>query len=171
MGVLKSVLLIVYFVPFGLVCGQFRLVGLLNVDGDSKAAKHQTTMYQTNAQGRGFSIDDGLKKFLIRPKDIIRVHVIGDLDEGDEMSNTDSIFMFQPVKIPNEKPKKIQRTTTTTETTVANNVTIAIKRKPTKPGKCRKKHAQLFYCSHSCHILSGSFFPMIHRLDSFSECS
>lgn len=159
MGALKSILLIVYFVPFGLVCGQFRIVGLLNVDGDSKADKHQTAVYQTNAQGRGFSIDDGLKKFLIRPKDIIRVHVIGDLDEGDEMSKMDSILMFQPVKIPTEKPKKIQQTTTTTtETTVAKNKTIAIKKKPMKSGNCKRKiFASLLLC-HSCHILSGGFF-------------
>lgn len=138
MGALKSIILIVYFVPFGIVCGQFRIVGLLNVDSDAKAAKHQTAVYQTNAQGRGFSIDDGLKKFLIRPKDIIRVHVIGDLDEGDEMSQTDNIFMFQPVKLPTA-----QRTT---ETTVKNDMTPTTKKptkptkstKPTKLGKCKK---------------------------------
>lgn len=132
MGVLKSILLIVYFVPFGIVYSQFRIVGLLNVDSDSKAAKHQTAVYQTNAQGRKFSIDDEFKNFLIRPKDIIRVHVIGDLDEGDEMSQSDNIFMFQPVKIPT-----VQRTT---ETTVKNEM-IAMTKKPTKPtksGKCNR---------------------------------
>lgn len=165
MGVLKSILLIVYFAPFGIVCGQFRIVGLLNVDSDSKADKHQTTVYQTNAQGRGFSIDDGLKKFLIRPKDIIRVHVIGDLDEGDEMSKMDSILMFQPVKIPTEKPKKSQQTTTTATTVANNNKTIAIKKKPTKSGKCHK----VFILFHSCHNLYGTFFPSINYSNLFSE--
>lgn len=76
MGVLKSILLIVYLCPFG-SDAQFRIIGLLNV-GDSKAQGSRLSVYQSNAQGRGFSADEGLKKFLIRPKNIIRVHVIDD---------------------------------------------------------------------------------------------
>lgn len=126
MGVFKSILLIVYFVPFGIVSGQFRIVGLLN--DNSKVDKHQAPVYQTNAQGRGFSIDDGLKEFLIRPKDIIRVHVIDDLNQNDQISQSDNIFMLR------RKRPTVQRTT---ETTVINYKTIAITEKPTKSGKFR----------------------------------
>lgn len=124
MGVFKSILLIVYFVPFGIVCGQFRIVGLLNVDGDSKPDKDQATVYQTNAQGRGFSIDDELKNFLIRPRDIIRVHVIDDLNQSDQIPQTDNILMLR-----RRKPT-IQRTTKRTVT----NEMIEITKKPTKSG-------------------------------------
>lgn len=127
MDVFKTILLIVYFVPFGIVCGQFRIVGLLNVDGDSKLDKNQETVYQTNAQGRGFSIDDELKKILIRPKDIIRVHVIDDLNQSDQIPQTDNILMLR-----RKKP------------TVTTNKMIAITKKPTKSGKCMKKKFTYF---------------------------
>lgn len=130
MGVFKSILLIVYFVPFGIVYGQFRIVGLLNVDGDSKADKDQSTVYQTNAQGRGFSIDDELKNFLIRPRDIIRVHVIDDLDQSDQIPQSDNILMLR-----RKRP---------TETIVAYKM-IAITKRPTKSGKCRKKNIFNFF--------------------------
>lgn len=130
MGVFKSILLIVYFVPFGIVYGQFRIVGLLNVDGDSKADKDQSTVYQTNAQGRGFSIDDELKNFLIRPRDIIRVHVIDDLNQSDQIPQSDNILMLR-----RKRP---------TETTVAYKM-IAITKRPTKSGKCRKKNIFNFF--------------------------
>lgn len=128
MGAFKSILLIVYFIPFGIVSGQFRIVGLLNVNDDSKAFKHQpsASVHQTNAQGRGFSIDDGLKEFLIRPKDIIRVHVIDDLNQNDPISQDDSIFMVR------RKKPNFQRTTET------NYEMIAITEYP--PMKSGKKY-------------------------------
>lgn len=130
MGVFKSILLIVYFVPFGIVSGQFRIVGLLNVNDDSKASpKHQqsATAYQTNAQGRGFSIDDGLKEFLIRPKDIIRVHVIDDLNQNVPISHqSDGILMVR------RKNPNAQRTAETAYKM------IAITEEPQKSGKCQR---------------------------------
>lgn len=134
MGVFRSILLIVYFVPFGIVCGQFRIVGLLNVEGDPKSDKNQETVYQTNAQGRGFSIDDELKNFLIRPKDIIRVHVIDDLNQSDQIPQTENILMLR------RKKPTVQRTP---EITLTTNKMIPITKKPTKSGKCKKKSEQI----------------------------
>lgn len=122
MNVLTLFLLVMCLFPFETIA-QFRIVGLLNLD-DSKAegsTNHNT--YQSNARGRGFSVVDGLKKFLIRPKNIIRVHVIGDVDDGD-LIPVDKILMIQKMQpqaqwttnsIQNEPiEKKITTTTTAT---------------------------------------------------------
>ncbi|XP_055297685.1 uncharacterized protein LOC129566113 [Sitodiplosis mosellana] len=101
MGVLKSILLIVYLIPIGSMA-QFRIVGLLNVE-DSKPNGNSVSTYQSNAQGRGFSIDEGLKKFLIRPKNIIRVHLIDDVQPSDLIPETDNILMIRRQK-PKVKP-------------------------------------------------------------------
>lgn len=102
MGVLKSVLLMVYLIPIGSMA-QFRIVGLLNV-GDSKSNGNTVPMYQSNAQARGFSVDEGLKKFLIRPKNIIRVHLIDDLRSDDQIPETENILMIRRQKPKVEPP-------------------------------------------------------------------
>lgn len=122
MGVLKSILLIVYLVPFG-ANAQFRIVGLLNVD-DPKTDGNKVSVYQSNAQGRGFSVDDGLKKFLIRPKNIIRVRIIDDIHQSVLIPETDNILMIRKQKPTVQRPTESFR-----------HETIAVKKKPLKPGK------------------------------------
>lgn len=110
MGVLKSILLIVYLFPFE-SNGQFRIVGLLNVE-DSKSDGTKVSEYQSNAQGRGFSVDEGLKKFLIRPKNIIRVHLIDEMQQSDLISGTDNILMIRTQKPTVQPPtdgKKVSK--------------------------------------------------------------
>lgn len=96
MGVLKSILLIVYLFPFE-SNGQFRIVGLLNVE-NVKSDRAKVSEYHSNAQGRGFSVDEGLKKFLIRPKNIIRVHLIDEIQQSDLISKANKILMVQTQK-------------------------------------------------------------------------
>lgn len=97
MNVLTSLLVVMHLFPFE-TSAQFRILGLLNV-GDSKSeGSTNLKTYQSNAQGRGFSVDEGLKKFLIRPKNIIRVHVIGDVEESDLIPEVDKILMIQTIK-------------------------------------------------------------------------
>lgn len=125
MSVLKSFLLIVYLVPFE-TNAQFRIVGLLNVD-DSNIDDSKMSVYQSNAQGRGFSVDDGLKKFLIRPKNIIRVHITDDIQQSDLALETDQILMIR-----NQMPK-VQRPTEPFQ-----NKTVVVTKKPGKSGRlCR----------------------------------
>lgn len=100
MVVLKSILLIVYFIPIGSMA-QFRIVGLLNV-ADSKSNENRLTTY--HAQGRGFSVDEGLKKFLIRPKNIIRVHLIDDVRQSDLIPETENILMIRTQKPTVQQP-------------------------------------------------------------------
>lgn len=122
MSILKSILIIVYLFPFKSEC-QFRIVGLLNV-GDTKSNEDQLSTYQTNAQGRGFSADDGLKQFLIRPKNIIRVHLIDDFHQSDPIPETDNILMIQSQK------QKVQQPPDST-----HNETNTSSKKPTKSSK------------------------------------
>lgn len=123
MDKLKSILLIfVYLIPIG-AYGQFRIVGLLNVD-EPKSNGNKVSSYQSNAQARGFSVDDDLKKFLIRPKNIIRVHIIDDLNQSDLIPETDNILMIRQ-----QKPK-VQRPTES-----SHNETNTVTQKSTKPGK------------------------------------
>lgn len=65
--------------------GQFRIVGVLN-ESQLKTDLNTTaaTLHRTNAQGRGFSVIDSTKRTALRPKNIIRVHIIDD--------DTDSVF-------------------------------------------------------------------------------
>lgn len=122
MGVLKWILLILYLLPFE-TNGQFRIVGLLNVD-DTKENENHAVAYKSNAQGRGFSVDEGLKKFLIRPKNIIRVHLIDDVHNSDLFSGTDNILMIRTKNL-NTQPS----------TDFVHNDTNGIVKKPSKSGK------------------------------------
>lgn len=119
MGVLKFILLIVYLATIGCLA-QFRIVGLLNVE-NSKSNGNRLSTYQSNAQGRGFSVDEGLKKFLIRPKNIIRVHLI---DDVRQIAETDNILMIQTQK------SKVQQSTDS-----VHSETNVIAKKPSKSGK------------------------------------
>lgn len=120
MNVLTLFLFVMYLFPFE-TNAQFRILGLLNLDDSKAEGGTNLNTYQSNARGRGFSVVDGLKKFLIRPKNIIRVHVIGDVDDSD-LIPVDKILMIQKVQpqwttnsIQNEPiVKKITTTTTTT---------------------------------------------------------
>lgn len=130
MSVLKSILLIVYLVPFE-TNAQFRIVGLLNVD-DSKSEGNEVSTYQSNAQGRGFSVDDELKKFLIRPKNIIRVRIIDDIQQSDLVPETDHILMIR-------KPKpKVHRPTESSQ-----NKTVVTSKKPAKSGNRVRRVASI----------------------------
>lgn len=122
MDAIKSILLIVYLFPFA-SNAQFRIVGLLNV-ADSKSNENRISVYHSNAQGRGFSVDEGLKKFLIRPKNIIRVHVIDDMSQSGSIPDTDNILMIRT-------PKPTVRQTTDS----FHSETIATTKKPPKSSK------------------------------------
>lgn len=123
MNVLTLFVFVMYLFPFE-TNAQFRILGLLNLDGSKAEGSTNLNTYQSNARGRGFSVVDGLKKFLIRPKNIIRVHVIGDVDDSD-LIPVDKILMIQKVQpqvqwttnsFQNEPiVKKIITTTTTGE--------------------------------------------------------
>lgn len=108
----------VYLFPFE-TNGQFRIVGVLNVD-HSKSDSNRVSEYQSNAQGRGFSVDEGLKKFLIRPKNIIRVHLIDEMTQSDFISGTQNVLMIQK-----QKPK--------VQHLIEHNETSS--KKPSKTGK------------------------------------
>lgn len=122
MGVLTSILLIVYLFPFE-SNGQFRIVGLLNVD-HSTSDGNKMAEHQSNAQGRGFSVDEGLKKFLIRPKNIIRVHLIDEVNQSDLISRAENVLMIRK-----QKPKVQQLTKS------PHNATNTSSKKPSKSGK------------------------------------
>lgn len=79
---------------------QFRIVGLLNVDQQQINVEHNSSAYQTNAQGRGFSVDENVKRSsAVRPKNIIRVRIIDDLtSKNDFVPNADNIFMVEANK-------------------------------------------------------------------------
>lgn len=123
MNFLTLFLFVMHLFPFE-TNAQFRILGLLNLDDSKAEGSTNLNTYQSNARGRGFSVVDGLKKFLIRPKNIIRVHVIGDVDDSD-LIPVDKILMIQKVQpqtqwttnsIQNEPiVKKITTTTTTGE--------------------------------------------------------
>lgn len=122
MNVLTLFVFVMYLFPFE-TNAQFRILGLLNLDGSKAEGSTNLNTYQSNARGRGFSVVDGLKKFLIRPKNIIRVHVIGDVDDSD-LIPVDKILMIQKVQpqvqwttnsIQNEPIVKKITTTTTGE--------------------------------------------------------
>lgn len=121
MNILTLFLFVMYLFPFE-TNAQFRILGLLNLDDSKAEGSTILNTYQSNARGRGFSVNDGLKKFLIRPKNIIRVHVIGDVEDSD-LIPVDKILMIQKVQpqaqwttnsIQNE-PIDQKITTTTTE--------------------------------------------------------
>lgn len=121
MGVFRSILLFIYLVPIGSMA-QFRIVGLLNVD-NQRPSGNGISAHQSNAQGRGFSVDEGLKNFLIRPKNIIRVHLIDDVRQSDTIPEIDNILMIRT-----QKPK-VQHTTESVRRT------NAIVKKPSKLGE------------------------------------
>lgn len=125
MGVIKSILLIVYLFPFA-SNAQFRIVGLLNV-GDTKPNGNKVSVYHSNAQGRGFSVDEGLKKFLIRPKNIIRVHVIDDMNQSDSIPETDNILMIRTPKPAVQQP-----------TDSIRDEIVATTKKPPKSSKSKR---------------------------------
>lgn len=147
MGVLKSVLLIVYLIPIGSMA-QFRIVGLLNV-GETKSNENTVPTYQSNAQGRGFSVDEGLKKFLIRPKNIIRVHLIDDVRSDEQIHETENFLMIRRQKPKVQAPSDSVHSATNL---IANN--------SVKSGK------NIWKTFRSKHFLSAfflSFFKFVCR--------
>lgn len=125
MGVLASILLVMYLFPFE-TNGQFRIVGVLNVDHSKSDGNRMLKVsdYQSNAQGRGFSVDEGLKQFLIRPKNIIRVHLIDEMAQKNLNSAAENVRMIQK-----QRPKVQQLIES------PQNTTIISSKKPSKMGK------------------------------------
>lgn len=112
MNVFASLLIVLYLFPFE-TYAQFRILGLLNVnDSKPKGSSSSFNEFQSSARGRGFSVDEGLKKFLIRPKNIIRVHVIGNVDESEFIPEIDKILMIQTIKPTVRRPANSIRTET-----------------------------------------------------------
>lgn len=142
MCVLKSVLLIVYLIPIGSMA-QFRLVGLLNVE-DSKSSGNAVPTYQSNAQGRGFSVDEGLKKFLIRPKNIIRVHLIDDVRSDEQIPETENILMIRRQKPKVQSPSDSVHSATNS---IAKN---SVKSGKNVWKKFRSQHSLTVFFSNLC---------------------
>ncbi|XP_031626812.1 uncharacterized protein LOC116343064 [Contarinia nasturtii] len=156
MEVLKLILLIVYLFPFE-TNGQFRIVGLLNVD-DSIANENHPTTHHSNAQGRGFSGDEALKKFLIRPKNIVRVHLIDDVHQSDIFSGTDNILMIRT------KNRKTQQSSNS-----VHNDTNAIIKKPSKTEKITYRTKRPQYQQRSSIPLKHTKYQLNSVIPDASE--
>lgn len=105
MNQMKSWLLIVCFYCLD-VKAQFKIVGLLNVEPQQNVNHNNNSIiYQTNAQGRGFSVNENVKQTsATRPKNIIRVRIIEDLtNRSDFLPNADNIFMVETNKNENKR--------------------------------------------------------------------
>lgn len=76
---------------------QFRIVGLLSANDTQKLEKTESD-YRSNAQGRGFSVLENGKRLPIRKKNIIRVHVIENVEDivnDKSLDAVDRIFMIE----------------------------------------------------------------------------
>lgn len=84
-----KLLLVVFFSYLVLNAkAQFKIIGLLNVD-QSNDVTNASFGHQTNAQGRGFSVTNGLRRvkpISSVPNNIIKVRIIED-QSGAELTN------------------------------------------------------------------------------------
>lgn len=91
---------------------QFRIVGLLDAKVNKSKSMENPIIadhIRSNAQGRGFSVVENTKLPLVRSKNIIKVHVIGDMLNGDNFADLSTIQLRNSVlKIQNENRKFTQ---------------------------------------------------------------